>query len=273
MTARWVIQSNLGTTGDAEALRAACRRGGLATYSLLGIPMSGDLPPCMEAVPDDLPVVAFGAESFVAAVARSGRWSPGAFLFREGVDYVGYMRNYGDAMLNNDARVTTLGGLASEPLGEDALLFLRPVTDSKPFAGGVVRFGEVADWVRRLRGAGHDIDETLPVVVAQPCGITREWRTLVVAPPGKPPRVAAASLYKERGRARHLAGAPGEVVAFAEACAARWAPLPCFLLDVAETAGRLGVLELGCANASGLYAMDPGAVVSALTEAAVCLST
>jgi hypothetical protein len=45
-----------------------------------------------------------------------------------------------------------------------------------------------------------------------------------------------------------------------------WAPLDCFVLDVADTPLGLKVIEVNCINASGYYEADMNKLVMALEE-------
>ena len=77
-------------------------------------------------------------------------------------------------------------------------------------------------------------------------------------------------LLVESGRA-DMAGTvvvdvPPEVASFGEATAARHAPSPVFVLDVARAGGALRVVEYNCLHGAGFYASDVGAVVRALND-------
>lgn len=79
---RWVVQSNLGSTGELDRPRRAVRNDGAELVEVCVVPFSDELPD----VPNDVPTVFYGAASFVARVHAAKRWSPGVYFDEEGFD-------------------------------------------------------------------------------------------------------------------------------------------------------------------------------------------
>lgn len=71
---RWAIQTNLGSSRDAEALARACRDRGCEVHGIVRPPFCRDAPE----VPTDRPTVFYGSSSLIDAVVLADRWRPGA---------------------------------------------------------------------------------------------------------------------------------------------------------------------------------------------------
>ena len=90
-----------------------------------------------------------------------------------------------------------------------------------------------------------------PVVVAEPVGISHEWRLFIVDG-----RASSGSHYRSRHRLDVSPDVPDEVIVFAEETAATWSPAPVFVLDICQSGDQLFVLEVNCFHSSGFYAAD-----------------
>lgn len=97
------------------------------------------------------------------------------------------------------------------------------------------------------------------LVLCPPRTIEDEWRLFVVDG-----RVVTGSHYRRGDTLDVRADVPVEVVSFGETIAARYAPSPAFVLDVAHSDGALRVVEYNCLHGAGFYASDVDAVVRAL---------
>ena len=254
----WLVQVNMGSQSDILRDLAAIRATGQDAREFVLRPMSDDLP---DAEPGG-PVVCYGSTTYVTVAARAGLWSPGVWFDEEAFTYEAWARNYGDLLLNDPAEClrTTIAGVAALDRPADEMVFLRPERDLKEFSGEVRGFGEAREWCRDVCAGGYPlIGPDTPVVLGPPHGIAAEWRLFMVDG-----RVAAATLYRERGRLRSVEGAPPDVVAFGEAAAARWSPAPVFVLDVCRSGPGLYVVEAQCFNSAGFYGADLEALFGAV---------
>jgi hypothetical protein len=104
------------------------------------------------------------------------------------------------------------------------------------------------------------------VVVAAPLEIGREWRLVVAGD-----RIVAGSQYSVEGSKCVEPGCPAEVKDFAVSMLTEvpWRPDPIFMLDIAESDGRLWLVELNGFSCSWLYACDVGAVVAEASRLAM----
>jgi hypothetical protein len=245
--------------GAHTAIQEACRDLGLPCTLVQRIPFSKELPD----VPMDIPTIFYGSIRFIDLVLRSGKWSPAAFFdpdfFR--VDFWG--ERYSHSWLNYGAKYTTLAQFIWEPYDPDRLFFVRPVRDAKEFTGGVWSFAQLKRWNSGLikTDLGDEQLATIPIIVGEPWGISREWRLFMVD--GK---VSSASQYKVRGSLSMDANVPREVLEFGERMAAVFSPHRIFVLDICESADNLYVLELGCVNSAGLYAADVRKIVDDISR-------
>src|SRR5690606_22544334 len=141
---------------------------------------------------------------------------------------------YGSRALNHEARITTLDALKSDiDKGKyhwDELIFIRPTSDQKEFAGEVIAAKSISEWIGRLQ---VDIDLSdlvdLPVVVNKYKYIEREWRTFIVN--GK---VSSGSQYKNAGRLDIKCKLPKRVIEFAEQQSKIYSPSSVFVMDIAQ---------------------------------------
>ncbi|MCA9617209.1 MAG: ATP-grasp domain-containing protein, partial [Myxococcales bacterium] len=99
------------------------------------------------------------------------------------------------------------------------------------------------------------------VALCPPRAIDDEWRLFVVDG-----HVVTGSHYRSGETLDVHDDVPPEVASFGEATAARHAPSPVFVLDVARAGGALRVVEYNCLHGAGFYASDVGAVVRALND-------
>lgn len=150
--------------------------------------------------------------------------------------------------------------------------FVRPVYDSKSFAGRVFSPDEFEAFRTEACTQSGEDDRTphggIEVLVAKPQAILSETRCWVVHG-----EVVTMSLYKRGGRPFFQEGAPSQAVEdFARICARHaWTTHrganPAYVLDVAETPFGASVIETNCLNAAGFYAADMQKLVHAIEEA------
>lgn len=253
---RWAIQTNLGSSRDAEALVGVCRALGFDAVEVVRPPFE-DRPPD---VPADQPTVFYGSASLIEAVVGAGRWQPGAWVL--GDDYESWIADYGGLMLNASARVLSLAELAADAAlaNADDLVFARPCRDSKLFAGQVTPAAELVAWARRaLAVEDTACTPETRVMLAEPVGLRDEWRLFVVDG-----EVVTGSHYRSYERLAVTAGVPDEVKQFAEQVLARRSPAPVCVIDVGRSGDELFVVEFNGACSSGFYAADLRAWVAAV---------
>jgi hypothetical protein len=255
---RWAIQTNLGSSRDAETLAETCRAQGCEVHLITRPPFCTDPPE----VPTDAPTVFYGSSSLIDAVVHANRWRPGAWTLAD--DYQTWIATYGSHMLNADARLLSMGQLAcDDALARDTRpIFARPCNDSKVFAGHITPSCDLVAWARRALELG---DSTLAaetrVLLAEPVGLRDEWRLFVVDG-----QVVTGSHYRTYQRLDVSPGVPDEVRCFAEELLARESPSPVVVMDVGRSGDGLFVIEFNGACSSGFYAADLSAFVAAVGQ-------
>lgn len=263
MSARWVVQLNLGKDEDARRIKAECDRLGQPCDLMKIIPFSGTLPH----VASDMPTIFYGGTNWINAVWRSNIWSPGAWFDDEKFLFSSFLRAYGQGALNSGARTTSFIEFILEEADRgtdpETMYFIRPERDAKEFAGDVIRLGDFKEWFDTLDRGDFSITRNTRIIVGPPYGISHEWRCFMVDG-----RVSSASLYRKDRIMCISDDVPQDVIEFAEAMANLWSPSDAFVMDVARSAGKLYVLENNCINSAGMYACDIEKIVRDLSDLA-----
>ena len=262
MRPAWLIEA--GVYGaEADPLLAEVRRQGMAAevVPFQALLKEKDLVAGGRPLVDGDCVVGYGTFPFARQVQLHRRWVPGAWCHPTNLDCSCYFAHFGRFLLNQHYAI--LPGVEAvrqrdwlyEVFGREDEVFARPAGCNKVFTGRCIFKDDFASALGPTR-----YDPATMVVVASPREIGREWRLVVAGD-----RVIAASQYAAEGSKCVGPGCPDEVCAFAEAMLAEvhWRPDPIFMMDVAESGGRLWLVELNGFSCSWLYACDLGAVVAA----------
>ena len=160
-------------------------------------------------------------------------------------------RHWGDRMVSRGRVLTPGEWLASPPAGDS---FARPDGDSKAFDGGVYAPEAFRTQMRKLPS------ETW-VVCAPPVTIDAEYRVFIVGDD-----VVGASQYRRAGEACFDGYVPDAVIDLALEANAIWQPREAYVLDIARSGDRWGIVEVNCITAARFYSAQPRAVVSALCD-------
>ncbi len=211
-------------------------------------------------------VIGYGTFPFAREIQLHRRWLPGAWCNPANLDCTTYFAHFGKFLLNQHYAI--LPGVEAirqrdwlfEVLGKDDEVFARPTGCHKVFTGRCVFKDDFAAALGPTR-----YDPATLVVVAAPREIGREWRLVVAGD-----RVVAGSQYAIEGSKSVEPGCPGEVRAFAESMLVEihWRPDPIFMMDIAESGGRLWLVEINGFSCSWLYQCDLRAVVSTVGDLA-----
>ncbi|WP_298952641.1 ATP-grasp domain-containing protein [uncultured Methylobacterium sp.] len=238
----------------------------VATLERTGIPHSHHkvIPFVGEIVPDISPeghVIVFGSYSMRRAAAARG-WLPGAFDIGA-LTYRDHMAQWGAEMLNADSMFCRFDEvLARLPDGLDAF-FIRPVVDSKFFAGMVINRANFEEWHHQVAALGEDDDANLrgstEVMVCGEKDILREYRLWIIDG-----EVVTASLYKRDGRVLYSSEVDEDILRYGRDRASEWAPARAYVMDVALLPGdERRIIETNTINAAGFYAGDVPKLVAA----------
>jgi hypothetical protein len=253
----WIIQNNLFSEAGFEKLLETLKRFEIPHSLHKVIPFIGELDPD----PGDIqgPVVVMGSYSMAYYAQRKG-WMPGSWA-NENHDFRAQLPHWGSHMLNGDAQVMKFADVKKTR----ELFFMRPVEDSKCFAGHVSSWGQYRDWRDRVlaleEGNGSTVTGDTLIMVSPVHEIYREYRTWVVDS-----KVVTASLYKEGKRVRYSDQVDQQVIDFAQSFLGdgKWEPARAYCLDIAETPDGFKIIEVNNLNAAGFYAADMQKLVVAI---------
>ena len=252
----WIVQQNYSTTSPTiNLLTEAVTDFDRSLVTVRVIPFSEELPEMPEEV--EFPFVLFGLTTLIKNAIRSPKWRRGIFFDPERFAPSFYQDVLGDLLLNSDMHICTAREIAQLRLSREEQIFVRPNDDFKAFGGQIMTLGEYLDWFNLFKDADDmSISQETQMVYATPKNILREFRTHLVGG-----QVVGISQYLPTAQAI----LPDSVVEFAEYVASRYSPAESFVLDIAETADGLKVLEFNCINGAGFYLANVKAIVRALS--------
>ncbi len=253
----WILQNNLFNESGWETLRQTLQRFSLPFSEHKVIPFVGELLP-----PPDLThqnVICFGAYS-MRHVARQFGWNPGVFDLSD-FDFQLQRAHWGAHMLNAQSQVMRFADASF--FAEH--LFLRPVNDSKNFAGKVFSRTEFNHWQAQVLqmpecDPGGLTPDTL-IQLSTPRQIYAEYRFWLVKG-----QIVTHSLYKRGQQVVYAPQVDARFVDFVRARAAEWLPLETLVMDVCDCEDGIKIVEINTLNAAGFYAADMQRLVIALQE-------
>lgn len=256
----WVLQTNIFNEVGYNTLIETLERFAIAHSVHKVVPFVGSLDPMP--VLSTKNVICMGSYS-MRHVAKENEWNPGVFDL-EPFDFMAQLNAWGGHMLNADAVVSRF----EDVIFTEDEMFIRPVHDSKVFAGQLTSAEEFTGWKNRVCVLEHDygdrvFGDTL-VQVCNPKKIFSEHRFWVVKG-----QIVTCSTYKIGNRVVYH---PEENVdhrfwGYVEDRIACVRPHDAFVIDVADTAEGLKIVEVNTLNSSGFYAGDVQKLVFALEDA------
>jgi hypothetical protein len=272
----WVIQDNLYKERGIEEMIETLDRLDIP-YSLVKVvPFVGDMEPPLEDLTG--PIICFGSYGMRHHAKRMG-WKPGVF----DLDAVGYdvqKEIFGDAMLNSDLVICDFKHVPA--LMPSDPVFIRPVADSKDFAGGIMDRDNIEEWVRMVCVIGEDfgdkLEPTTKVMMSSVKNIVQEARFWIVDG-----TVVTQSYYKFGNIVRYSNNVDQDLIREAGRLVCnhpmtirrdingKTLPNPldrlpqAYVLDLARLEnGDIKIVELNTINAAGLYDADVNKLVGAI---------
>jgi hypothetical protein len=217
------------------------------------IPFIGELVPPLEVSGK---VVCFGSYSMRHAAKAAG-WTPGVYDLFE-MDFRQQLERWGSLMLNADSKVS-----AFHAADITEVTFMRPIDDSKYFAGKVFEVDEFYDWKRKVCVLEHDYGNSMTkdtlIQLCPPKLIYSEYRYWVVDG-----RIVTKSLYKRGSRVIYSDEVPEELDKFVEDAIDLWQPHRAFVIDICDTPDGLKIVEINTINSAGFYAGNVQKLIVAL---------
>lgn len=258
----WILQENLFNEREWEQLVSTLERFNIPFSVHKVVPFIGELVPSAE--PKQEKVVCFGSYS-MRHTAKANGWNPGVYdLFEQ--NFTVQLERWGELMLNHDSRVMKFKDvpLLTEPM------FMRPIDDSKYFAGKVFMPEDFNDWQHKVVVLKDDYGTSLTgetlVQICEPKIIFAEYRYWIVD--GK---IITRSMYKRGDKVQYSSEVDSRFDRFVSDCTdigywGAWQPHRAFVIDVCETPTGLKIVEINTMNAAGFYAGDIQSIVLALEE-------
>ena len=261
----WIIQENLANEVEYDNFINAIRARNIPHQIVKVVPFAHDLIPEVQNTNN----LAFGSTT-LETIARKRGWTPGSFT-NDNHNVKAWFAGYGTFCLNHDGLIVKFGEIP-EYTGQR---FIRPLDDSKAFAGHVVSGEDLKEWQRcTLQYA--DVNSTLTidteVLVAPLKDIECEYRFFVVNG-----AVVAGSQYRERGYVRkrriNIDGfneyrRDQTALDFARYIIGQWSPGENFVIDVCLTdelwTPQWKIVEINSLTSAGFYNSDTNAIVEAL---------
>ena len=161
-----------------------------------------------------------------------------------------FQRHWTDLMLSSDGTLATVRQLRTCSPGKT--VFVRPDADSKKFDGGIRSPEELTNLLITL-------PDHIGVVSASPLEIEAEYRVFIIGS-----EVVAASQYRKNGSAAFEGFIPNQVIDLAIEADTRWRPKEAYVLDIAKSGSRYGIIEANCITAARYYKGNPRSIVMGL---------
>lgn len=256
---RWVIQENLGSSKEIDALFSACNRLGIEATPVKIVPFSNEIPD----IPNDKLSIFYGSANFVFNAKLSGKWHPCAFFDDNIFRFSHWITKYGAAVLNSDARICTMQEFSLSDHSEFDEIFIRPDRDLKEFSGQLITFRKYLEWFSNLDKPelNMTIGPDTVIAAASPKNLRHEWRLFMISD-----KYCSGSHYRSDGNLDVHSDVPIEVIQFAEEQASKWQPDIAYALDVGECDGDLYIIEINGFNSTGFYSSDIYKIVADVSK-------
>jgi hypothetical protein len=262
MTLHWVIQNNFkNETGMVELVELLTRYD-IPFTEVKVIPFVGELVPDVN---PDCNVICFGSYS-MRHPAKEKSWYPGMFDIGDKAGDI-FTNKWKVHTLNADNNITTFkdaGNIATQRKWER--FFMRPVADTKVFAGNVFELQEYWDWMRKVvvleQDDGSSLRADTPVVIAEPQKIYAEYRLFVIGD-----KVVTSSQYKLGHKVIYNKNVPERILKYGQSLV-ELEPnfMPAYSLDLCETQYGIKIVEVNTINSSGFYDADVSKIIIAFQE-------
>lgn len=255
----WIIQNNLYNEEGYEELVKTIEGNHISHQFVKVIPFTDDIDEEVNN-PDDLPIMAMGSTT-LARIAQNKGWYPGVFM-NENSNWVAWRENWGKELLNHDSIVCAFNDVLNNMRHEE--VFIRPLRDTKSFAGKVMCVAELRDWWLRVQAAEQSswtsITTDEMVTIGPVKEIHQEYRIFVVDG-----MIITGSRYKVGKQVIYERIKNGDpVLEYAKERIKEWQPDRAFALDIALTPFGYKVIEVNCINSSGFYDADIALLVMRL---------
>lgn len=263
MSMHWVLSGNIFNEFAWEEMLATLERFDISYSEHKVVPFVGELLPDPPADLNGGNVIVIGPYS-MRHISKQKGWYPGSFDL-EPFDFRLQKEKWGEQMLNFDSHVVEF---KDAHWAEDEQRFIRPINDSKFFAGKLYEWDEFRAWQRNVCVLDLDYGNSLTpetlIQVSTPKTIFAEYRCWVVK--GK---IITISRYKFGWKVAYdnWDRPIGDTVReYAQTRVNEWQPLDAFVIDVCETSDGFKIVEINTLNSCGFYACDMQKLIMSLQD-------
>jgi len=206
-------------------------------------------------------IVCYGDIDFVRQVRKMAPFIPGAWCNFDHMKCSTYYAHFGEHLLNQQYLMMPVGDLLRRwdnltIHAPDQSWFIRPDSGAKPFTGYVVAPDEKHKIQTLIQAVGP---ETL-IVVAPEKQITTEWRFVICNR-----KVVAGCQYLP---IESVSYEPSSFCLAGIIASHEWQPDLCYTVDIANSEGRVYLLEINSFSCAGLYCCDMASIVRWVSAAA-----
>jgi len=253
----WILQNNLFNEDAYKFLLDTLQKFNISHSIHKVIPFVGELvdPPELQTKN----VICMGSYS-LRHCAKKYEWTPGVFDL-EPFNFQVQLSHWGNNMLNYDSAVSEFQHAEIT----DECAFVRPIEDSKVFAGTVFDKEDFYDWKRKVCVLEHDygnsLTKTTLVQVCSPKPIYSEHRFWIVKG-----HIVTSSTYKLGSKIVYLPLVDQRFYDYVNEMISIWQPHDAFVIDVCECSEGLKIVEINTLNSCGFYAADLQKLMIALEE-------
>lgn len=254
----WVVDGQFKDDGYIKFIELLGRYG-LDHRVVRVVPFVGEMMPDPD-IEDGKNIICFGAYSMRHIAKRRG-WYPGVIDLESKAREI-YYNNWSKYVLNVDfveCRFESIGYIVGE-MGWDEW-FMRPVADTKCFAGQLCTMEEYEPWRYGVVELGEDDGTNLRgstmCLISEPKDIMKEWRIFVIGD-----KIVTGSQYRVGGRVQYDKLVDDDVYEFVN----KLIGLECgfaeaYVIDIARVESGLKVIEVNTINSSGFYHADVGKLI------------
>lgn len=250
----WILQENMFQESEWLNIIQTLEKLELPFSVHKVVPFVGELDPPVAL--DTTNVICMGSYSMRHFACQNG-WYPGVFdLFEQNFEV--QKQHWGELMLNFDSHVVPFALAKFE-----GTAFIRPIDDSKHFAGRLIDGDEMAVWQEKVVALGENqsngLDANTLIQVSSNKKIFAEYRYWVVNG-----EIVTKSLYKQGNRVVYSPIVDERFDVFVNKAIAIWQPHDAFVIDVCDTSEGIKIVEINTINSAGFYAGDMSKLVVAL---------
>ena len=252
----WLIQNNIFSEQQWDVMLDTLKRFELSYSEHKVIPFIGELLPEPQLINNN--AICIGSYS-MRHTAKKLNLYPGVFDIYD-QNFEVQKSHWGKEMLNYSSRVERFADVKL-----DDCKFLRPIVDSKVFAGKIFDKEDFEKWQHgvcelNLKNGSSLTPDTL-VQVADVANIYAEYRFWIVKN-----EIVTCSLYKQGSRVFYSPEVGDNVIAYVKDIISRWLPHETCVVDVAETSEGMRIVEPNTLNAAGFYAGNIQKLIFRLDE-------